>query len=46
MSGQDAMDAVKKIKDPQAMANTLVIMAMSSGLCPDNLTVLEVLTFE
>ena len=42
MSGQDAMDAVKKMKDPQAMANTLVTMAMSSGLCTDNITVLVV----
>ena len=42
MSGQDAMDAVKKMKDPQAIANTLVTMALSSGLCTDNITVIAI----
>lgn len=43
MSGQDAMDAIKKIKDPKVMASTLVRMATSSGLCNDNITVIVVL---
>jgi len=43
MSGQDAMDAIKKSKDPKAMSSTLVNMALSSGLCNDNITVIVVL---
>jgi len=43
MSGQDAMDAIKKSKDPKSMASTLVNMALSSGLCNDNITVIVVL---
>lgn len=43
MSGQEAMDHVKKIKEPQSIANNLVSMATSSGLCNDNITVTAVL---
>jgi len=43
MSGQEAVDAVKKMKDPKTMANNLVSMATSSGLCSDNITVTVIL---
>merc|ERR1712137_1176183 len=43
MSGQDAVDAIKRSKDPQSMASTLVNMALSSGLCKDNITVIVVM---
>jgi serine/threonine protein phosphatase PrpC len=43
MSGQEAVDLVASMEDPQAMASKLVSKALASGKCTDNITVIVVL---